>query len=299
MRVIIPRELTLLSSNVPDDTAPVWNETTTYNTGDQVLVENLQPNNITKKFESVVDSNTGNYPPDNPDKWRDLGAIDKYKILDQFVGTQSEAENLTFTVRTSKVDTLALINIAAADVTITVRRSDDSTIIYGPETFNLRYSETDGWYSYFFSDISYRTSLLVDIPITLGDVDIEVAFTGSPAKCGLVYAGRAYYLGESLFGARVGIKDFSVKEFDEFGWAYLVKRDYSKQLEIDVRLSTPRVSVVQQVLANLRATPCVWDANNSDTSHEALIVYGFYESFEEVMENAGYSFCSLRIEGLI
>ena len=304
MRVIEPKPMTLISSNVPDDPAPVWDEDVTYSKDDVVKVENQSPNNIVKKYQSLEDNNQGNYPPEHPDKWLYLGPTNKYAILDERLGTQSVYDNLTFTIRAKKVDAIALLNIEGVSVTITVTRADDGSTIYGPEEFSLRRTYTTGWFSYFYDEYYQETTLLVDnllvdVPPDLGDMDIEVAFSGEPAKCGLAFVGRSFFIGETMWDARVSIRDYSVKQVDEFGYAYLVKRAYSKQIEVDVILPTQNVSVVQRKLAELRATPCVWDANNPDTKHEALIVYGFYDSFEEVLKNATVSYCNLRIEGLI
>ena len=300
MRVIVPKPITLVSSNVPEEDYPVWDENTTYNAGDIVLVEGLGDNSITKKYQSIEDNNTGNYPPKAVDKWQDLGATNRWAMFDEYTTTQTENDNsidVTFTC--NKISHIALFNIEATHATIEVYDPENDSLIKSYD-INLRLDRSTSWSDYFFGDFYYRTAYIQTIPFSFEDVKVRVVLDGlSRVKCGLLVAGRYHYIGCTYWGLRTGILDFSKKEIDKFGITYLSEGPWSKRAEFDVEIPNGSVGKVQKLLADLRATPCVWDANNDDTDYDNLIIYGFYKDFDIILRGAVVSKCTITIEGLI
>jgi hypothetical protein len=57
------------------------------------------------------------------------------------------------------------------------------------------------------------------------------------------------------------------------------------------------VSSIYSKLAEIRATPVIWIGSDEQV-FDSTIVYGFYKSFNIVLESAGGSMCNLEIEGL-
>jgi len=306
MRVIVPQKITLISSNVPEDTTPLWDENTTYNTGDIVQVQNLEPNGISKLFQSLVDNNQGNYPPDHPDEWGDLGATNKWKCLDYFVSSQTENESeIDLVLEATRCNYVGVFGVEAHDLLVEVIDPDSGEVIFS----DSRYLQVDGssWFDYFFSDIEFKPTALVETPISTGTMHYHVKLTlGGMVKLGMVIIGRGNVLGTSIWSPRVGIRDFSVKETDEqTGYTYLSQGPFADRMEFDFQVPTNDVDRVRRVLASLRAIPCIWVGNNKyqneamSTDFESLIVYGFYKDFDIVLQGPVYSECSITVEGLI
>lgn len=299
MKVIVPKPITLISSNVAEDTTPEWDESTTYSSGDEVLVTGLGENGITKKYKSLQDNNTGHYPPDNPDWWEDEGATNKWKMFDNYVTTQTEnSSSIDVTFTSNKISHVALFNVEAEDGTIEVRDSNDTLL--ATYNFSLRLDQSTSWSDYFFGDFYYRTAYIQQIPYILGEAKIRVVLTKTgTVKCGMLIVGYAHYLGCTLFGLRAGILDYSRKETDSYGRTYLAQGAWAKKTEFDVEIPNGSIDKIQRLLADLRATPCVWDANNDDTDYDSLIIYGFYKDFDIILTQPLFSKCEITIEGLI
>ena len=219
MYIIVPKNITLVSSNVAEETGyPVWDSSTTYNKDDIVLVQNLEPNGITKIFKSLADNNTGNYPPENPGKWQDLGATNKWKMFDNYVTSQTVNENEIDVVVTgiSGADSICLFRIYAGRCHIKITDENDNTVI--EKDISLLQNTSSCWSDYFFGDIILRDSLKVSIPFTASSWKIEIKLYNSPTvKCGHVIIGKSKNLGCTLFGVNAGILDYSKKETNDFG----------------------------------------------------------------------------------
>ena len=69
MRLIKLKAINLIYSNVAEDEYPEWADSVTYNKGDRVKVTDKTPYKI---YESLIDNNIGNYPPDSV--WTELQA---------------------------------------------------------------------------------------------------------------------------------------------------------------------------------------------------------------------------------
>lgn len=307
MKVIVPKPITLVSSNVAEESYPVWDSSATYNKDNIVLVENLGDNKITKKYQSVIDSNTGNYPPDNPDKWKDLGATNKWAMFDGYVNTQTENEDsIDVTITARKIDYIALLEIHGISADIEIYEHGTTNLLWSThlDLTNSVYS----WSQYFFEDITYQRSVSenllnvgTDVAIYNLDVDIHIVLNApeGTAKCGMVIAGYSYGIGDTQWYPKVGILDYSRKITDDFGRTYLQEGAWAKRIECDVSILTQDLDRVMRILASVRAKPCLWQLNNNTTNFDALLVYGFFKDFEIILSNPAISRCSLTIEGLI
>ena len=303
MKLIVPKDIQLVSTNVAEDTTyPVWDSSATYNKGDRVRVENLGSMGVTKIFESIIDSNTGNYPPDNPDKWQDLGVTNKWAMFDQYVNTQTvNTGSIDVTVTVQKCNYLSLLEVEANNLTVEIIDPDTSEVLWST-SMSLRLDNSASWSDYFFGDFIYQRSVILEIPIYNLNVNVHVVLETSSdaeAKCGFLICGRSQKLGCTLFGLHVGILDYSRKETDEFGRTYLKQGKWAKRAEFDVEIENDKIDYVQRLLASVRATPCVWEVNNETTNYESLIIYGFYKDFSVVIPNSVISQCSITVEGLI
>lgn len=301
MNVIVPRPVTLISSNVPNGPHPPWSSAVTYSVSDRVYDDSTTPHRI---YESLLNSNNGKTPPEHPDSWVEVGSTTRWAMLDTMVSsTTTNLDTISVTLNASKVDRIALFGLVGESVRIVARNG--ATVIEDT-TLSLRLDDQSvSWSDYFFSDIEYRTRLIRTIPGYYANLEIDItitAATGTEAACGHCILGRSQFIGLTEWGAKVGIDDYSRKTINDWGETYLQQRAYADTLSIDLWIDTQtsgaEVDRLQRILSSLRATPCVWDANN-DTERQALIVFGFFRDFSLVVPYATISHCSLEIEGMI
>ncbi|MCU7885285.1 MAG: hypothetical protein KZQ82_13930 [Candidatus Thiodiazotropha sp. (ex Lucinoma annulata)] len=301
MNIVPPKSLTILSTDVPENLHAEYASATNYSLNDRVYVT-LESDATTERtphkiYESLGDNNQGNYPPDNPLSWLDIGATNRWKMLDNSVGSQTvQATSMTVTVQAKYVDTLALLNLQGDSVR--VRLLDAADQVLSDDTHDLSVHESGSWSDYFFGDFVYRNSLVLPINGLYATVKIEVTLTGEQCTIGHLLAGRAIWLGGTRWDAWLGITDYSIKDTNDFGETYLTKRGYGNSLDVDVWIESGSVDRVHRTLADLRATPVLWQANNDETIYESLILFGWYRDFQQVLPGPKYSICSLNLEGL-
>jgi hypothetical protein len=114
----------LLSSTIAASTESEYDSGTTYATGDVVKVsyesDGTTPLAPVYKYESLADSNTGNYPPDNPTQWSEIGATNRWSMFDDYVNTQSEdTEEVEIELDSSNQNIVGLFRMQAQEVTFT------------------------------------------------------------------------------------------------------------------------------------------------------------------------------------
>jgi len=283
----------LTASNVATDDAPEYNNSTSYTQGDQVIVLGT-----TQRLFEALQSSSGSFPPDNPDDWLNLGAINRFKMFDGGTNTQTiTSGSIDVTLEPEGVtNSFSLFNLDAAEAQVTL--TDDTEGVVFDETYNLvDNTAVVSWYAYFFEPIQQATQLTdLGLPAYGGaTVDIKLTNPGADAKCGLAVIGREADIGSTVFGTSVGIRDFSRKEVDEFGNFTIVQRRFFREVDYDIRIETSRVQFVQRLLAERRAQPTVYigDVKNPET-----IVYGYYRDFDIVLSNPSISNGTIEVEGL-
>jgi hypothetical protein len=256
----------------------------------------------TRLYKVLVSSTTDNPTVGvtlTPPSWQDIGAINRFKMFDQVVNTQ--------TTRTSLIDVSVLpgtiINALAMfdldGVTTTITMTDPVEGVVFNETKSLQDNTIIiDWYSYFFESITTVSDVVfLGLPAYGGATTrIQVDAGASTAAIGEVVIGKQRNLGVTNFGTSVSILDYSRKETDEFGNTVVETRPFSKRADFDVTVETGSVAAVQKALADIRTTPTVFIG---DEDRAETIVYGFYRGFNIVISTPSISDCSIEVEGLI
>jgi hypothetical protein len=202
-----------------------------------------------------------------------------------------------------------ITDITGSDVTVTVTDTGGSgtistwnvTYVYSATEHSLYQPECVSWSDYFFADIRFNSSL-TDTFTADFNTSCRVKITGSAGqmvKCGHMLVGRTRELGDSQWGLQAGISDYSKKEENSFGETYLEQGNWAKKLNYDIQIDNDSFDTVYQILSQIRAIPCAYDANNESTSYSALIAYGTYEDFDVTLPGPVKSICTLEIQGLI
>ena len=287
----------LTSSNVSENDYSEWVSSTTYSVGDKVIVV------ATHKIYEALSSNSNKYPPDNTDistpDWLDLGSTNRWRMFDDVVNSQTtlSSGDLVVTVTPGSVNAVALLNIVATSVKVELNDPSEG-VVYSETVDLLSTSGITDWYAYFFYPIEMQTFVLLDdLPMyETAELTITLYGDGGDTACGVFACGLYRRLGCTVFGSTLGIDDYSKKDIDDFGNATLLEGKFSKRASFDVEISTENVDMVSSYLSELRATPCVWSGSGY---FNATTVYGYYDSFDILLDNGVLSKCSISLKGLI
>ena len=300
MKVIRPTTITdamLISSTVaePSGTDPaVWNAATAYVVGDEVYRAGTH-----SVYTRLVNGTTATAPELDTTNWVYARPTNRWAMFDQEVGTQSSgASPMTVVMDPGTCGALALLEIDADEVTVTMTDGAGGPTVYS-RTTDLDASYVTDWFEYFFGAFSKLTSLvLTDLP-PYSAGRITVTLTGeSTVLCGGLVAGTAHYLGGLQYGARAGIRDYSVKSTDDdTGIVTLTPGRYRKTVRGLLQLPTGAVNSVHKLLTELRATNVVW-IGDDQAEYEPLVVFGFARSFELTVTYPGARYYALEIEGM-
>lgn len=246
-------------------------------------------------YESAVASNLGNDPMTGVRTWIDVGPANRYAALDQSSGTASTAAGpITVAIKPGLVDSLALIDMVGNAAA--VRMYDASTNEVYSSINDLGIGTTTDWLTYFFGEIRRRASLVLDDLPPIGSATIFVTVDDpTAASLGTLAAGRLTELGGTVYGAQVGIIDYSRKDTDAYGATTITQRGYARRLQAQVQVEATKVDSVAATLARLRATPVVWDGL---TNYDAGAILGWAREWSVDISYPTVSYCSLTIEGL-
>lgn len=294
VKPIVVNDANFVSSSLSEADHSVWAAGTTYALGARVIVTTGQH----KIYESLEAANIGNSPPVSPTKWVEVAPTNRWAVFDQSGGTVSSgATPMQWVIATGRVDSVAVLEIADATSVQIIGTSTAEGEVYN-ETYVLNDNTIVGnWFEYFFSPIRKESEVIAtDIP-QYQDLAITVRVIGAgTVKAGTVLFGNSSQIGATQYGARSGIIDFSRKEVDQFGRATLLKRKFSKRMDVSLVINNSIVDSVQRLLADLRAEPVLYIA--AKDNFELLTVFGFYRDFSIDIAYQEQSFCTLEIEGL-
>lgn len=299
LKVIPPLSITdsnLTSSNVAEADYTAYVAGTTYAIGNRVIITTP---NVHKIYESLQAGNTGHDPSTSPTWWIEVSSTNRWKMFDTSNSTQTtNSDSIVVTITPGKViNAVALLNVDGTSVRVKVTDPTDG-VVYD-NTVSLNYNgNINSWYNYFFDPIMRKKNVvLTDLPAYgTAAIEITITYTGNTAKCGVCVLGNVNYIGEGIeLGASVGIQDYSRKEKNDFGDYVLIQRSYSKRARFSMAVLNDQIDALQDLLVDLRTTPCVWIG---DDRYQSTMIYGFYKDFDIVIAYHLVSDCNIEIEGL-
>lgn len=307
LQIIVPITVStpmLLASNVAEPASgdspdpAVWSASTTYGAGARV---SLPATHLI--YESAQAGNINRNPADGASVlwWVEVGATNAWRMFDQKNSSQTtRIGGIDVTLKPNQVyNGLALLNVAGATAArVTMTDSVDGVVFDETQALQAPPESAD-WYAYFFGDITTKNQAVFSLP-TYGSAELRIrlaAPSGSAVVgCGVAAFGRRRSFGLGVeAGARVGIQDYSRKERNAFGDYQVTRRAFNKRAEFTMWLRANEVDSVQDLLASVRATPCVWIGSGK---YAATLIYGFYKDFDINLQYADLSSCSLSLEGL-
>ena len=228
-----------------------------------------------------------------------------YRMLDDYTETQTVAAvgaNLTFSVPFARADSFALLNLQGMKVAITITESGGDVIFQ--ETVYMQ-EDISGLslYAYYFEPIvDGDTYINTNVPLGFNatmSVTIYPAGETDYAKLGHIIIGRQVEIGATKYGTELALTDYSKKIVDDFGYATLIRRSYSKNATMSLFVQPSRVNYVTSLLADLRATPILVEGSNTDIGYEALTIFGWLEDWRTVYQGPNENELSIEVQGLV
>ena len=298
VKVLVPVdviEAQLISNTVPEDDGPEWDAETSYATRDRVIKSALH-----KVYESARDGNIGHDPEDaNPADWLEVGATNGFRAFDRRLSAPSfKAGTIEFTVEAqSLIRAVALVGASAFSARVRVKSPVGDTLVEVEKQL-ADYSGMIDAITMVTVTPAYRDVVIFeDIICTPGNrVEITIGDGTGIAGVSEVLLGDVVQIGTALFGAEVGIEDFSTFEQDHFGNVDITKRAYRDVTEFPIAVNTSDVSRLRRSLAKLRAKFALYFFTAEESDY-GTTVYGRYENLSTVISSPSISDMNLKILG--
>ena len=283
-----------LLSTTAVETESTYDAGTTYAIGNKVVY-------LTRIYESLVNSNTGNSPDTSPTKWLDIAPANKYAMFDNSVSTKTVGTTpLVVEIKPGTiVNSIAILNIDKG-ITLTVEMKDtpSGSVVY-TKTIDLDDTIILDWYMYFFEPYDLRdTIVLTDLPpYSTCVIKLTLTSLAGNVEVGAVVYGTVTDIGLTQYGVNFGIRDYSVKDTDDYGNTVFVKRAFSRRMEPTVFIENTKLRYISKVLGDIRSTPTVW-IGSAEGNYEPLVIYGYYKDYNIDVSYPTSSLLRLDIEGL-
>lgn len=298
IRVIAPTEITgaqIISNNVPEDDGPEWDAATTYSAQDRVIKSALN-----KVYESARDGNIG-ADPEGAEAldWLEVGATNGFRAFDgRLSAPSSKAGQISITVQPNTlVRAVALVGASAVSATVRVKDLDGNVLVERTEML-ADYSDMVDAIAMVTIPPEYRDLVIIeDIICTSGNlVEITIGDGSGTAAVSEIVLGDVLTIGEALYGAEIGIEDFSTFEHDLFGNVDITKRAYRDVTDFPIAVSTADISRLRRALAQLRAKFALYYFT-TDSNDYGTTVFGRYEALSAVISGPITSDMNLKILG--
>lgn len=207
MRIAKLKKITLLSSNVP---ASLYNEYSSgipYSKTDKVKVsyeaDGTTPRWPVEEYESNVDSNSGNYPPDDTANWYPLGSENRGAMFDEYLNSQTNnTEAIEVTIDASRCNIVGLFNMTAKSVSFT--HIVETEYITGGDCSSDSFFGEPGWsydavnQEYDCSGVQTEATSLYQAINTTENKNYQVVFTLKNHSAGTVAGLAGGTEGESM-----------------------------------------------------------------------------------------------------
>lgn len=296
----------LTSSTVSETDYTAWSAATNYTVGAKVM---RAVSGVHHNYENLIAGVNATLPElaitGTTPRWLDLGPTNRWAMFDRKVGTTTTASNsMTIVLTPGRINSLALLQIDAATVTINLQVGGES--VYSASMDLTSGNLVGDWYQYFYEPVYQQDTVvitnlvdaaLMDLPAYgEGVLTVTLTRTGGSVSCGALIVGLYADLGKTLMSPTIGITDYSRKDADTYGNYDIQQRAYSKRMSLNAVVDKAKVDQVARTLAQYRSTLLVWvGAGNLYTS---MIIYGFYKDWEITIDTFQNSNLSLQVEGL-
>lgn len=283
MQYIVPIPVTdasLLATNAPNDAGIVlWEVGQTIAVGDERRYEGGNGIHWIVVAIQAHTTSLSNAPTGiNTDPfWQYKFDTNPWRMFDQSSTSRTlVADELDVTIAFTKaVNAIALTGLQGSSVYVE-QRDINGNVIYTRTVSLVVTSTIYDAYTYFFEPLDRTgTLLLTDLVLAyLSTIRIVVTNNTGDAGCSNVIVGRLEQSGMTEYGMKIGIRDYSVKETDDFGNTILTRRTFKSTLTVTTLIRKELSSGLRKKFNELRATPVFYIADSADESTQ---IYGYYQ----------------------
>lgn len=249
-----------------------------------------------REYTSLQAGNIGKTPDAEPLWWFDAGPANSWAMFDDSVQTATtRADGLSVTIAPGRVNSLALLGMTGASVTVTVRDGSGGPVIYSrTETLETTNGTYYGWF--FEPWVARRDLFLTDLPATPA-AHITIAVSGATAAIGLCAAGRAVDIGIAQRGFALQIEDRGRQWVDALGNPQSLDRGYSKRASGVVLVPRGGYNRTVDWLASIVGQNCVWVAAPGTRDLTSAIVYGRFSRAAVLADSPVSTTLQIEISG--
>ncbi len=294
VRPVTVTDSILVSTDVPETEHAAWSGASTYALGDRRIKAH-------KIWESLQSGNLNHDPTlaASAEWWIEVSPTNAWKLFDTSNSTATaQAGSMSYVLEPGLgVNALAVLNVRGCNEVQVEVEHPTLGILYDKTTSLTSLPGGSGWWEWFYGTRTAPPLMVAtDLPGVPG-CTVTVTFTGtSELSVGVLMVGEQSRVGIAVQqGARVGITDYSRKETNDFGDTVLVQRSYAKRATFDLPIESELVDDAVELLAGLRATPCLWIGSSL---YASTVIFGFYKDFDVNLAYRTVSECSLTIEGM-
>lgn len=291
MKILKPVVLTdsnIESSNAVEEYSD-WSAGT-YVEGDTVVHDN-------SIWESLAGGSTDE-PSESSSEWLRIGPSNRWAMFDNSVSTQTTKAtgNLVVEVKANQItNSLALLNMVGN--TVTIEMIDDVDGLVYTKVVELDSTIILDWQMYFFESFNQLQDLVItDLPL-YGSATIRITLEADNVAIGGLIVGPIYEIGKTQYNVNFGIRDYSIKETDDFGRTFFRERNFSKRMSPTIFIRNSNLVFVSRLLTDIRATPTVF-IGSEDPTYEPLIVFGYLRDWDIEIPYPEDSLLRLEVEGL-
>lgn len=282
----------LVSSNVPEDSTPVWSGATAYEVNAEVRVGH--------DVYEAAEANTGKNPADAANRaiWPVRGVTNRMKMFDMKRGQDVQtvnAESISVVLQPGSLySSLALFGLRAKSLFIEIIVGES---VAWSDTFSLRSMRGINTYFAWFNAPFQSKSQFVTFALPYfpgAKVRVTLSQPGGVARCGKLVIGWGRSLGFTKWKFDARYQDFSDMRYDTFGNLILKPRRKPRQRNFIVQVPSERLADVESQLIELDGSPTVFAGSEN---HEMSIVLGVVADFSSTYEFKRSNY-NLKIMGL-
>lgn len=257
------------------------------------------------QYESQANSNLGNDPAtDDGTYWLAVGYANSRRMFDGALGTNAlygqttKATSIEVTLELNQLfTTVGVFNVAGASVTLEI--IEDAVTIFTETADLVRTDDVENIWDYLFTEPEYKTAhVFASVPGFSGaQAVLTVSAPSATAKIGEALFGYGRNIGLALAGSGTTIKDYSVKEVNDFGEFEVIERTYTRGANFVVGVNPQDNDRITRVFEENRAKVCLFYPD-TEMEHYGLTVVGFYKSYEPGLIHRGIIPVTIPVEGI-
>jgi len=250
-------------------------------------------------YKNVLNSNLGKNPPDYPTEWLQWDISNRYAQIDLRATTRTTwdatsalepTDNALITeFKNNAYDIISFGAIVGGSLTVELFDALDQ-LVWSDTAEIYNRPNSNSWYGYYFDIFTENTEqnfMFRLPPVTDGTVKVTLTMSGDgEASVAYMIAGNSIFVGNSLYGAQLGLDDNSVVQIDDFGIKHITKRDASEFMDINVSFPSSQINQMKKNTRSIFGDIVLFigdEAVGSQYSH--LQILGYVESYTSVLSD--------------